>query len=496
MAKNDKTKSPQVASDFPPVVAVLGHVDHGKTSLLDAIRKTSVATREHGGITQSIGASSIEILHDKQKRRITFIDTPGHEAFSMMRGRGAMAADIGLLIVSAVDGIMPQTKESITLLKEAKIPFIVVFTKSDLPTKNVEKTKQQLQGEDILLEGLGGDTPYIEVSSKTGHNIKELLELILLVSEVHDIFKDKKPSDQFKAVVIESKLDQRVGAKATVIVKNGTISVREDVVCDDQEARIRSLIDDKSKQQPSASIGDAVEIFGFQKVPPVGSIVYKKAEAELTIKEPAALLVEEPSQNRALEPHDDSEAVLSLILCADTLGALEAIINAIPKEINIMVQKTGEISEADILLAKSVKAIVLGFNTKLRTNVVRLAEIEKVLLKNYTIIYELIEEVKDVLEGKQLSLEEKIYGVAKILATFPFEKTTVLGIKVLEGRVAKGDRIRVVRGKEETLVGESHIISVRQGKNVVSKAEKGNEAGIIISPVLDFILEDVVICHD
>ncbi len=495
MAKNDKTKSPQVASDFPPVVAVLGHVDHGKTSLLDAIRKTSVAAKEHGGITQSIGASSIEILHDKQKRRITFIDTPGHEAFSKMRGRGAMAADIGLLIVSAVDGIMPQTKESITLLQEAKIPFIVVFTKSDLPTKNVEKTKQQLQGENILLEGLGGDTPYIEVSSKTGHNIKELLELILLVSEVHDIFKDKKPTDQFKAVVIESKLDQRVGAKATVIVKNGTLSVRDDVVSDDQEARIRSLIDDKGKQQPTASIGDAVEIFGFQKVPNVGSIVYKKAEAELAVKEPAALVVEE-SQNRALEPHDDSEAVLSLILCADTLGALEAIVNAIPKEINIMVQKTGEISEADILLAKSVKAIVLGFNTKLRNNVIRLAEVEKVLLKNYTIIYELIEEVKDVLEGKQLSLEEKIYGVAKILATFPFEKTKVLGIKVLEGRVAKGDRIRIVRGKEEEVVGESHIISVRQGKNVVSKAEKGNEAGIIISPVLDFVLEDVVICHD
>lgn len=495
MAKHDKTTSSNITSDFPPVVAVLGHVDHGKTSLLDAIRKTSVAAREHGGITQSIGASSVEIVHENKPRHITFIDTPGHEAFSMMRGRGTMAADIGLLIVSAVDGVMPQTKESINLLLEAKIPLIVVFTKADLPTKNIEKVKQQVLKENILLEGLGGDVPFIEVSSKTGQHIKELLELILLVAELHDIFKDKTPQGQFKAVVIESKLDQRVGAKATVVVKNGTIAVRDDVVSDDQEARVRSLIDDKGKQQKTASIGDAVEIFGFQKVPNVGSIVYKKSETELAQKESAALLVEE-SQNRALEPHDDAEPVLSLLLCADTQGALEAIVNAIPKEINIIVQKTGEISEADILLAKSVKAIVLGFNTKLRNNVVRLAEIEKVLLKNYTIIYELIEEVKDVLEGKQLSLEEKIFGTAKILATFPFEKTTVLGIRVLEGRVAKGDRIRIVRGKEETLIGESHITSVRQGKTVVSKAEKGNEAGIIISPLLDFVLEDMIVCHD
>lgn len=478
----------QKSDNFPPVVAVLGHVDHGKTSLLDAIRKTSVAAREHGGITQSIGASSVG--------SITFIDTPGHEAFSLMRGRGTMAADIGLLIVSAVDGVMPQTKESIALLQEAKIPYIVVFTKSDLPTKNIEKVKQQLIAENVLLEGLGGDIPFIEVSSKTGSNIKELLELILLVSELHDIFKDKKSTDPFKAVVIESKLDARSGAKATVIVKNGAISVRDDVVCDNQEARIRSLINDKGQQVKSASIGDAVEIFGFQEVPKVGSIFYKKTDTRIAKKEPAAL-VEEPSQIRALAPQETpEEPVLSLILCADTLGALEAIVNAIPKEINIIVQKTGEVSEADILLAKSVRAIVLGFNTKLRTNIVRLAEVEKVLLKNYTIIYKLIEEVKDVLEGKQLALEEKIYGKAKILATFPFEKTTVLGIRVLEGRVAKGDRVRLVRDKDEALIGESHITSVRQGKNTISKVEKGQEAGIIISPVLDFVLEDVLISHD
>lgn len=485
MAKDTPTNE---TNTYPPVVAVLGHVDHGKTTLLDTLRKTSIAAKEHGGITQKIGASRIETIHEGKKRPITFIDTPGHEAFSQMRGRGAMAADIGILVVSAVDGVMPQTKESIQLLQQAQIPFVVALTKADMPTKNTEKTKQQLLRENVLLEGLGGDVPYIEISAKTGMNMKELLDLILLLADLHNIFEHKSSKNPFQAIVIESKLDPRIGAKATMVVKNGSISVRDEVVADGQETRLRALMDDKGQQLKTITVGDAVEVLGFAKVPKVGSIVQKKGEAAVAQAQEA-----QPKQQAGQFPQED-DSQLSLILCADTEGSLEAITASLPKEIKIITQKTGEIAEADILMAKSVGAIVLGFNAKIRPDVVHMARLEKILLKNYTIIYELIDELHDVLEGKKLALEEKIFGKAKILASFPFEKTKVLGIVVLEGRIAKGDKVRLMRKDE--IIGESHINSVRQGKNVVSKIEKGQEGGIIIAPELDFILEDVLISHD
>lgn len=281
MSKNETT---QVQStQFPPVVAVLGHVDHGKTTLLDAIRKSSIAEREKGGITQKIGASSVEIMHEGKERWITFIDTPGHEAFTKMRSRGAQAADLSLLVISAVDGIKPQTKESIEALRAAKAPFIVVLTKADLPTKNIEKAKQELMKEQITLEEYGGDTPLMEVSAKTNLNIKELLDLILLMFDLHKkptYAQDFNSTNPLEAVVIESKLDVRAGPKATVIVKNGTIQVREDVQVDGEVSKVRTLFDTNGKPVQSATVGDAVEILGFTKVPSVGSLITdKNAEA-------------------------------------------------------------------------------------------------------------------------------------------------------------------------------------------------------------------------
>lgn len=471
---------------FPPVVAVLGHVDHGKTTLLDSIRKTSVAQGEHGGITQRIGASSIEIVHEGKKRRITFIDTPGHEAFAKMRSRGALAADIGLLIVSSVDGVMPQTKESMVLLKSAQIPFIVVFTKSDLPEGQIEKVKQQVIKEDILLEGLGGDVPYIEVSAKTNKNIKELLELILLVSDVQGK-TTVSAQGPLKGIVIESSLDLRIGPKATVVIKNGTLHVRDKLSSEGTFARVRSLINDVGKQVSQASVGQAVELLGFDKTPSVGSIVVAKG-GEAFEKVAQTLPASEQG------PLHIDEGKLAILIAADTVGSLEAITNALPKEnLYIIQEKTGEITEADVLLAKSIGAIVLGFNTKIRPAIAHLASVEKVLVKNYTIIYELLSEINDVIEGKQLAVVERVFGKASVLASFPYEKTKVAGVKVVEGRVAKGDKVRVMRG--EDIVGEATITSVRQGKNPISKVEKGQEAGIILSPQLDFTIGDVVICH-
>lgn len=473
-------------SHLPPVVSVLGHVDHGKTTLLDTIRKTSIADREHGGITQKIGASSVEIMHDGEKRRITFIDTPGHQAFENMRGRGAKVADIGLLIVSSVDGLMPQTKESIELLKKAEIPFIVVLTKADLPTKMTEKVKGELAKEGVMLEGLGGDIPVIEVSAKTNLNIKELLELILLISDLHQPDKEKiGPDKPFQGVVIESKLDQKAGPKATVIIKNGTVKPRDELKADGVVFKVRTLIGADGTQQTEASVGDGVEIFGFTKAPSVGSLIIDKNTTP----------VEEIEEVKEAAPYQPNAPVsqLSVILCADTLGSIEAITASLPKDVYIILEKTGDISEADILLAKSTKAIVLGFNVKTRPDVQRLAMAEKVLVRNYTIIYELIDEVQDVIDGRNFALMEQVYGEALIQAIFPFEKTQALGIKVKEGRIAKGDRVRIMRGEE--IIGESTVSSLRIGKIIASKVEKGSEAGILLGSSLDFQVGDMIISH-
>ncbi len=495
MAKNKKdivNESKNIT--FPPVVAVLGHVDHGKTTLLDAIRKTNIALREHGGITQKIGASTVEIIHEDKKRKITFIDTPGHEAFSLMRGRGVQAADIGLLVVSSVDGVMPQTKESIQLLKASKIPFIVVLTKSDDPNKNPEKAKQQLIKEEVLLENYGGDVPVIEVSAKANTNVKELLDLIILVFDVkkESGFYNFSASNPLSAIVIESKLDKKSGPRATLIIKNGTIIIRDELLCEEVSGRARTIINDLGQHLDKATVGDAVEILGFEKVPKVGSIVNKSSE--LKTQKPELISEEEgqipDTQNIGSEMEED---VLWVILCADTQGSLEAIENQMPGRIKIVSTKTGDIETSDVLFAKSVGAIILGFNIKLKPEVLKLAATEKVLLKNYLIIYEMMDEINDFLEGKIQSLQEVIYGTAKILARFPFEKTEVMGISVLDGRIARGDRIRLVRGEE--ILGESNVSSLRLGKENASKAEKGQEAGIIISPFLDFTIGDMIISH-
>jgi len=467
---------------FPPVVAVLGHVDHGKTTLLDTIRKTSIAAREHGGITQKIGASSVEIDHEGKKRRITFIDTPGHEAFAKMRGRGAQAADIGLLIVSAVDGVMPQTKESISLLKASGVPYIVVLTKMDSPEKNPEKAKKQLAIEEVMIEGYGGDVPAIEISARTGENIKELLDLILLVNDLHPQEADISLDAPLKAIVIESKQDPKSGAKASIVIKNGKLAVREDITTGKVSGRVRSLISDTGVQVKVAGVGEAVEILGFNEAPTVGDIVYKGSESAHNAA----------SEAKVKEKHDDES--ISLILVADTLGSLEAIVASLPAKLNIVSKKTGEISLADVLMAKSIGALVLGFNIRIKPEVTKLALTEKVLVKNYTIIYEMLQEIEDVVEGKRVSLLEEVYGMAKIQASFPFDKQIVMGVKVLEGRVAKGDKVRIERGDE--IIGEGHIHSVRTGKDQTSKVESPNEAGIIVGPALDFQVGDMVISHN
>lgn len=490
---NDNKKTGSSLPQHPPVVAVLGHVDHGKTSLLDAIRKTSIAEREKGGITQKIGASSIKLIHEGEKRTITFIDTPGHEAFSQMRGRGAQVADLALLVIASTEGLKPQTKESIEILKKTNTRFIVVLTKADLPAKNSEKVKQELLKEQITLEEYGGQIPAIEVSAKTNYNIKELLDLILLVFDLHKpvIAEDvNAKSVELKAIVIESKLDPKAGPRATVVIKSGKIKVRDELVADGLNGKVRSILNDKGQQLKEAGAGDAIEILGFDSVPGVGSVIIHKSNA-LMQKEPQALTF--PLKKEMLYQKKEKEKGISVIIVADTQGSLEAISNALPEGVKPILQKTGEVSEADILLAKSTGSIVLGFNTKLRPEITKLAMTEKVLLRNYSIIYEMLDEVKDALEGKLQAQMEQIYGKAKVLAKFPFEKTEAYGIHINEGRVARGDKIRILRDK--AIIGEATISSLRIGKNQASKVEKGHEAGILIASTLDIQIGDMILSH-
>lgn len=479
--------SKQSKQNFPPVVAVLGHVDHGKTSLLDSIRKTSIVNREFGGITQSIGTSTIETNYDNQKRRITFIDTPGHEAFSNMRSRGAVAADIGLLIVSSVDGVKPQTRESIQLLLSASIPVIAVLTMSDLPNKNPEKVKQQLVRENFLLEGYGGQIPFIEVSAKTGANVKELLDLILLISDVRNIHENKDPKNNLEGIIIESKRDSRAGIKATVIIKNGTIHTRDEVMCEGISFRVRLLLNHREKPITEASVGEGIEILGSNVILPVGAILRSKSGEMLQNTDNSQSA---PVKDFVYHKSKDQEG-LSLIVTADTQGSLEAIVALLPEKVSLVSGRTGEITEADILQAKATGSIVLSFNTKIRSEVEKLAATEKVLIKSYKIIYEMLDEIADVLEGKRQMNIETVLGRAKVLAKFPFDKKFAYGVSLIEGRLAKNDKIRIIHNKNQ-IIGESTIQSLRVGKNPLSKVTKG-EAGITLATDLDITIGDMVI---
>ncbi len=454
----------------PPIVVVLGHVDHGKTTLLDAIRSADVAGKEYGGITQGIGAYQIKTPDSK---KLTFIDTPGHEAFSQMRSRGAKVADIAILVVAANDSVMPQTAESIKIIQAANIPYIVAINKIDLPEANVDKVIQDLLRHNVLLETYGGSIPFIKISAKKREGIKELLDLIGLVADLTDI--KGEPNATLEFAVIESRLDKNRGAVATLIIRNGSLKVSQEIVIDNVTSKIRALIDYQGKNIPEAGPGTPVEVLGLNKVPPVGAA--KEFKAQVT------------AENGAL----------NLILKADTLGSLEAITVTIPPNVNLLQSSTGEITEADIMLAKSTKAIVLGFNTKVSPAALRLTQTEKVLARTYKVIYELLDELKDAAAGMLTpEASQEILGEGEIIAEFPYEKLRIAGTKVTDGRIARGDLVRITRkvSREETsTIGEGKIKSVRVGREETNKVEKGKECGILLEPQVDFRPGDDIMCY-
>lgn len=482
MAKKTKKAEQKAILSRPPIVVVLGHVDHGKTSLLDHIRQSRVAAGEHGGITQAIGAYQVPVSTKEGNRLITFIDTPGHEAFSAMRSRGAEVADIALLVVAADDGVKPQTEEAIKHIKKAAIPFVVTINKVDLPAANVEKVKRQLVKHDVLVEGYGGDVVVVPISAKTGQGINDLLEMVLLVSDLSS--KPLEPDAAFSGVVIESRRDRHTGSVATLIVKTGTLHVGDDIHAEQIAGRVRGMVDEYAKRVDSAPPGKPVEVLGWNEVPSVGAQV-------------SAGKVVEKAHTAPL--HDDLEipkpekGVLNLIIKADTIGSLEALSAILPQGVTILSQGVGEITESEVLFAKTTGSIIIGFGTRVLPAASKLAELERVIIKTDPLIYRLAEEVEEVVEAlKSGGLEEQL-GVASILAKFTINNVTIAGAKVLDGRIARGDTVKIMR--EEKEIGRSRITSLKSGKKDVTKTETGAECGVGFDSPLDFAPGDAILAY-
>ena len=473
----------------PPVVTVMGHVDHGKTSILDVIRKTDVAAGEYGGITQHIGA--YQVTHNS--RKITFIDTPGHEAFTQMRARGGKAADIVVLVVAADEGVKPQTKEAISHAKAALVPMIVAINKIDKAGANSQKVKQELASENVLLEDWGGDVIGVEVSAKEKTGIDKLLDAILLVADLHEI--KGNPNTELEAVIIESKLDRRRGVVVTAIVKNGTLRIGQKITAGSMDCRIKSLMDDKGQMMKTAGPSTPVEIFGFSKVPHVGDLLLEK-DSELL-----GLSVEE---NRVEIIGKESKKTVAMVLKTDTEGTLEAVKGSLAKLISSSVEATyaikflhcgtGDINESDVALAQSAKGVVVGFDVRIPPAVQEVADTNKILVKTYKTIYELIEDAEKLLEGTATQEELKIKGRAKVLKLFKLPSgDIVVGCKVIAGALKAGIKCSVFDKdpsdvtKDDKPLFTGTIKSLKKGKDEVAIVGRDNECGVLFKPPFDGI---------
>lgn len=482
-----------------PVVAILGHVDHGKTTLLDYIRKSRIAAKEHGGITQRIGAYEVDTkIKGYNTSKITFIDTPGHEAFSRLRAQGAQVADIAILLVDAKDGLMPQTIESISHIKQAKIPFLVAANKIDLPDINLERVKNQLLKHDIQVEDKGGKVPLIGISAKTGKGIQELLEHILFIASESNLTYD--PQKDILAYIIETKKDRR-GIVPSIIIKNGQMKIGDNVYVGTEKVKIRALINDIGSNIKEINPSAPCEILGFQKLPEVGSKITSQPENTSAAEEstsPRNLDQQETafSLDDILGTTKKDEKKLSLIIKTDTQGSLQAIQASLLKNENteIILIGIGDIHKSDVFLAKTSKAIIIGFNTKPDPETADLAKQEKVIIKTYSIIYELLDElneVADLMQEKE-EAEKNLKGEAKVLASFTIEDEKVYGVKMLKGKINAGDELQILRGNN--LIGKLKLLSLQIRAKKVLEVKKDQEAGMQFDKPLDIRVGDVIKC--
>ena len=463
----------------PPIVTIMGHVDHGKTTLLDTIRKTNVVAKEHGGITQHIGA--YQIIHNDHP--ITFIDTPGHAAFEKMRSRGAEVADIVVLVVAANDSVKPQTVEAIKHIKKAQAPTIVAITKIDLPNLNIEKVKGELQKADITVEGYGGNIPVVEVSATKNLGINDLLDVISLTWQLNP--KPSLPNDPLEAVVVESFLDKNRGPIVTVIVKAGTMKVGQKIIVDTESFAVKALIDDVGKNIKEAEPAKPVEILGFKKLMDVGSVVTDTIVTTASaIKSPATL-------SEIIAKSETAKGKFKVIIKADVAGSLEAILENLPSNVLVLSAATGEINDTDIAFAKVAHAPIIAFNVKIANSLQNKVDREGVYLKTYDVIYKLIEDIEDVASGfEEAKQQSKITGKANIVAKFTVDGKNIAGAKVTHGKLVVGDQVIVRRGNAD--VGQAKIISLKKFKKDVQQVLSGQDCGIFLEPALDFVEGDVI----
>ncbi|GIW17759.1 translation initiation factor IF-2 [Tepidiforma flava] len=487
----------------PPVVTILGHVDHGKTSLLDAIRKTRVAAGEAGGITQHIGAYQVE----RDGHLITFIDTPGHAAFTAMRARGAQVTDIAVLVVAADDGVMPQTVEAINHAKAAEVPIIVAINKIDLPAANPDRVKQQLTEHNIVVEEYGGDTVCVPVSAATGQGIGDLLEAINLVAEISEL--KANPNRPASAVVIEAELDPSRGPVATVLVQRGTLRQGDAVVVGETSGKVRAMLDDRGRRIKEAGPSTPVVILGLEDVPEAGERLRAVADEKL-----ARQIVEERRRRREAQEQTQHARVnldtlfneisagklkeLIIILKTDVRGSAEAIKGALERlstqevKLKIIHAATGPVTDSDVMLAEASNGIIIAFNTRIEPSAKKRAEAAGIEIRSYNIIYQVLEDVEKALQGMLEPVYQTVVdGHAEVRAVFKSSRVgQIAGSYVTDGVVRRGSLARVLRGKEEVAKGRCE--GLKRFQDDVREVQTGYECGIVISGFDKFQVGDII----
>jgi len=490
----------------PPVVTIMGHVDHGKTSLLDAIRDARVVATEAGGITQHIGAYQVDV----DGRKITFLDTPGHEAFTAMRARGAKVTDIAVLVVAADDGVMPQTKESIAHARAAEVPLVVAINKVDLPDANIDRVKAELASEGLQPEEWGGSTQFAEVSAKTHQNLDDLLERILLVADA-ELDLRANPTAEASGPIIESRLDVGRGPVATVLVQRGSLKVGDAIVAGDAHGRVKALFNYKGEKQDRVGPGDPVEILGFDKPPAAGEVARvvenDRQARELANKRAERLRREQLASARpvgvsleglfeALQAGEVSD--LNLIVRGDVVGSVEAVVSELSKfehsevRLNVIASGVGAITQNDIMLASASDALIVGFNVRPNAEARDLASREGVEIRTYDVIYKLTEDIEQALVGKLAAVKtEETIGEAEVRALFRVSRLgTIAGCMVTDGVVRRNANVRVVR--DGTVIYTTTISQLKRFKDDVREVAEGFECGILLDGFNDVKEGDVL----
>ncbi|MGN0824391.1 MAG: translation initiation factor IF-2 [Candidatus Coproplasma sp.] len=488
-----------------PVVTVMGHVDHGKTSLLDYIRKSSVTSGEAGGITQHIGAYSVSV----KGKSITFIDTPGHEAFTAMRARGAMVTDIVILVVAADDGIMPQTIEAINHAKAAGVSIVVAINKMDKVGANPDKIKQDLTAYELVPEEWGGNTQVCEISCKTGQGIDNLLETVLLVAEMKELLAN--PEREARGVIVEAQLDKGKGPVATVLIQNGTLHTGDNIISGTVTGRVRAMIDDKGRTVKVAGPSDAVYVLGFEEVPNAGDSIFavsqeliksvlderKRKEREDMIRSTSKVSLDDVFNKIA----EGNIKTLNLIVKGDVQGSVEAVKQSVVKlsneevQVKVIHSGAGAITESDVMLADSSNAIILGFNVRPDAKAKATAEASKVDVRMYRIIYDLLDDVEAALNGMLTPKYQDVYlGKCEVRQTFKITGVgNIAGCYVLDGKIIRGGKLRIYR--DDVLVVEGNVQQLKRFKDDVKEVAKGYECGCAIEGFNDIRVGDIIECY-